>query len=311
MKKMLYGLCILLFAGYLNNLNAQTAHKIAIQFYATATNVATVELYADTITEGQVYTIQQKTLPSSYSGAQGLYDALVGTEFYFQTGSLDTNIVVSFYISDIDLSTGGYANQGSIVFFFDVNFSISDWNGVIFQEPFNLNSGKYAILKIYKTAAFNSFIAKTGLDINAALKFAYESSANFDLNGIKTYDSTSSVTAMISHFSHIVGSNASSVTAVEENPVANNVPSELILKQNYPNPFNPSTKIDFSLPARSFVQLNVYNVLGVKVATLVNGTLNAGSHAVEFNPVNLSSGLYIYELKSNNMTLSRKMLYMK
>lgn len=311
MKKVFYVFCFALITFFSNTLTAQTIHKIAIQFYAQATNVGAVEIYADTISEGQVYTIKQKTLPSSYGGAQALYDAMVGTEFYFQTGSLNQDIVIGFYISDIDLSSGSYASQNSVNFFFDVNFSVSDWNGNLLSEPFNLNSGKYAVLKIYKTTAFNTFITKTGLDISAALKFVYEVSTGFDLTGIQTYDSTSSVTAMISHFSHIVGSNTSAVTAVEENPIANNVPSQFILKQNYPNPFNPSTKIDFTLPFRSFVQLSVYNVLGVKVATLVNGALSSGLHSVEFNPVNLSSGLYIYELKSNNVTLSRKMLYMK
>ncbi len=311
MKKILYIFCIISVSFLFAPLNAQTAHKIAIQFYAQASNIGAVEIYADTISEGQVYTIQQKTLPSSYSGAQSLYDALVGTEFYFQTGSLNQDIVIGFYISDIDLSTGSYASQNAVNFFFDVNFSVSDWNGNLLSEPFNLNTGKYAILKIYKTTAFNAFIAKTGLDISAALKFVYETSTGFDLTGIQTYDSTSSVAAAISHFSHIVGSNTSSVTAVEENPIANNIPNNFVLKQNYPNPFNPSTKIDFALPAKSFVQLDVYNILGVKVATLVNSTLSAGLHSAEFSPVNLSSGLYIYELKSNNVTLSRKMLYMK
>ena len=60
------------------------------------------------------------------------------------------------------------------------------------------------------------------------------------------------------------------------------VPAESRLDQNYPNPFNPSTKIDFSLPADSKVTLSVYNILGQKVQTLVNGDLPSGEHGGHF-----------------------------
>ncbi len=311
MKKMFYCFFVLLFVGAFTKINAQTSHKIAIQFFAEATNKGAISIYSDTITEGQIYTIKPQTLSASYAGAQGLYDALVGTEFYFQQGSLNEDISIIFSISDIDLSTGTYSENNAVNFFFDVNFAVYDSKGNLFPEPFNLNTGKYAILRIPKTDAFNNFISKTGLDISAALKFVYETSTGFDLTGINTYDSTSSVTAEISHFSHIVGSNQSSVTAVEPEPVAKNIPSSFELRQNFPNPFNPSTNIEYSLPSRSYVELSVYNILGIRVATLVKGTRSAGIHMVTFSPENLSSGLYIYELKTNGLTLSRKMLYMK
>ncbi len=307
MKKIFYFSLLFALAGSFQLTRAQ--HKIAIQFFAQATNLGAVEIYADTINEGQIYTIQQKTLPSSYGGAQALYDALVGTEFYFQSGSLNQDIVIGFFISDIDLSTGSYASQNAVNVFFDVNFSVSDWNGNLLSEPFNLNSGTYAILKINKTTAFNTFIAKTGLDINAALKFVYETSTGFDLTGISTTEDASSVTAEISHFSHIVGSNASSVTGIKEQ--TKNMPLQFALKQNYPNPFNPSTNITYELPKSSFVQLTVYNILGEKIATLVNATKDAGVHSVQFNAGNITSGLYIYQLKAGNVTLSRKMMLLK
>jgi hypothetical protein len=83
------------------------------------------------------------------------------------------------------------------------------------------------------------------------------------------------------------------------------------LDPNYPNPFNPTTQISFELREASAVMLSVYNVLGQNVATLVNGTLSAGSHRVTFDATNLPSGMYIYSLEANGETLRRSMLLTK
>ncbi len=91
----------------------------------------------------------------------------------------------------------------------------------------------------------------------------------------------------------------------------NNVPNQFALNQNYPNPFNPSTKITFTLGKAGFATLNVYNVLGQKVASLVSGNLQAGIHEVNFNATNLSTGVYIYRLESNNNVAIKKMVLLK
>jgi hypothetical protein len=75
-----------------------------------------------------------------------------------------------------------------------------------------------------------------------------------------------------------------------------NVPEEVFLAQNYPNPFNPSTTIPFGLNADSKVSLIVYDILGRKVATLINGNLTAGMYNENFNASNLASGVYFYRL---------------
>ena len=73
-------------------------------------------------------------------------------------------------------------------------------------------------------------------------------------------------------------------------------PEQFTLEQNYPNPFNPSTKISFSIKEAGFVRLDVYNLLGEHVATIVNEKLNAGVYERTFNASNLPSGLYLYKL---------------
>jgi hypothetical protein len=87
------------------------------------------------------------------------------------------------------------------------------------------------------------------------------------------------------------------------------------LYQNYPNPFNPSTKISWQSPVSGWQTLKVFDVLGNKVATLVDEYKPAGNYEVEFNPVSIikhpASGIYFYQLKVDNFVQSRKMVLLK
>ena len=88
-------------------------------------------------------------------------------------------------------------------------------------------------------------------------------------------------------------------------------PSSFALEQNYPNPFNPSTVITYRLPANSAVTLNVYDVLGRKVQTLVNAREAAGTHSVIFNASDLPSGVYLYRLQAGTFVQTRKLSVVK
>jgi hypothetical protein len=100
--------------------------------------------------------------------------------------------------------------------------------------------------------------------------------------------------------------------SVEERSNGGLLPAMYTLSQNYPNPFNPSTTIDYSLPHASRVKLNIYNVLGQVVATLVNDQRAAGTYAVRWNASNLASGLYFYQLTADGNTIAtKKMLLVK
>ncbi len=90
------------------------------------------------------------------------------------------------------------------------------------------------------------------------------------------------------------------------------------LEQNYPNPFNPRTTINYELPARSaggqftnYVELSIYNLLGQKVATLVNEKQQAGSYKVEWNAYKFAAGVYYYRLKAGTYQQVRKMVLLK
>lgn len=83
------------------------------------------------------------------------------------------------------------------------------------------------------------------------------------------------------------------------------------LNQNYPNPFNPSTTISFTLDRDGFVSLNVYDVTGRAVATVLNKSMTAGSYDVGFNASGLSSGVYFYKLKTADQEMTKKMILLR
>jgi PKD repeat protein len=94
-------------------------------------------------------------------------------------------------------------------------------------------------------------------------------------------------------------------------PLEGVIPDRFVLHQNYPNPFNPSTTIQFELPVRSYVSLNVYDVLGRLVATLVSNHQSAGSHRVTWNAAGYASGVYVYRLQTDGVVQSRRLLIVK
>ena len=95
------------------------------------------------------------------------------------------------------------------------------------------------------------------------------------------------------------------------------IPDEFALNQNYPNPFNPSTQISFDVPqGGEHIMLNIYNILGQNVSTLVNGVMNPGTYTMEWNATDeagnpVASGIYFYELRRSSFTARKKMLLIR
>ena len=95
------------------------------------------------------------------------------------------------------------------------------------------------------------------------------------------------------------------------------IPDECALNQNYPNPFNPSTQISFDVPqGGEHIMLNIYNILGQNVSTLVNGVMNPGTYTMEWNATDeagnpVASGIYFYELRSSSFIARKKMLLIR
>jgi cyanophycinase len=94
---------------------------------------------------------------------------------------------------------------------------------------------------------------------------------------------------------------------IEDNPIIN----RFKLEQNYPNPFNPSTKIMYDLPKSGKVKIEVFNLLGQKIKSLLNKTMPAGSHQVEFTAYDLPSGVYLYRIEAGNFQQVKKMVLLR
>lgn len=93
--------------------------------------------------------------------------------------------------------------------------------------------------------------------------------------------------------------------------LSDNIPSNYILDQNFPNPFNANTTIRYNLPEPSYVTINIYDLLGRNVETLVDQNQQAGYYQVTWNPDDLTSGKYFYKLQSDNHTEFKSMMLIK
>ncbi len=89
------------------------------------------------------------------------------------------------------------------------------------------------------------------------------------------------------------------------------IPEDFYIYQNYPNPFNPATTIPFGLTEETDVRLEVFDILGRKVQTLISGKLPAGTHTVKFNAASLASGIYLYRIITDRKVKTRKMVLIK
>jgi hypothetical protein len=100
------------------------------------------------------------------------------------------------------------------------------------------------------------------------------------------------------------------------NPGTGGVPVAFDLEQNYPNPFNPSTRISYTVGERGLVTLEVFDVLGRNVATLINEVQAAGSYQIVWNGRNsgnlpVTSGVYFYRLRSGGFSKTNRMVLLK
>lgn len=93
--------------------------------------------------------------------------------------------------------------------------------------------------------------------------------------------------------------------------IISNTPKQFQLEQNYPNPFNPNTKIEYSVPKYSHVTVDVFNIVGQRVYTLVNKTQSPGNYSVNFDASGLTSGIYFYRLQAGSEVINRKMTLVK
>ena len=144
---------------------------------------------------------------------------------------------------------------------------------------------------------------------HATLKWADGTPSGFAITNISAADPN--MTACIEVPAHMGGTAVKGTGLVDSKK-----PKKFWLEQNYPNPFNPETAIPFSLNQDSKVTIKIFNVLGQEMLTLLNRNLVAGKHLIQWdgrnkNGVNVSSGVYFYQVKTNDNKAVRKMMLMR
>lgn len=109
----------------------------------------------------------------------------------------------------------------------------------------------------------------------------------------------------------VISNSDANLTSSDSESEEADLPDEVQLSQNYPNPFNPVTQISFELPQSGEVSLEVYDMTGQHIETLLDGHIQAGVHELSFDGSNLASGVYIYRLKTDDTVISNTMTLIK
>ncbi|MBV6511436.1 MAG: hypothetical protein FMNOHCHN_00916 [Ignavibacteriaceae bacterium] len=232
----------------------------------------------------------------TYSGTSGTYEGAWGAYPYFPSG----NVIIS------DISTGLYI----------VDFTLDNVTPVELVSFSAVQQGASVQLE-WATA---SEVNNRGFEIERSSDNQNWSAVGF-VSGNGTITETSRYTfsdaypaegnAWYRLVQHDYDGAKAIHTPVEVFYDRNLAVSGFSLQQNYPNPFNPSTRITFSLTDAAQVTLKVYDLLGREIAVLVNGVVERGTHTQEFSASGLSSGIYIYELRSGNFVERRTMNLLK
>ncbi|MFQ5752387.1 MAG: T9SS type A sorting domain-containing protein, partial [bacterium] len=144
------------------------------------------------------------------------------------------------------------------------------------------------------------------------LAVAYLDNNNWVVLGGELYRDEKSITVLVNR----TGSYSLIINKFTESENELEVPSEFYLQQNYPNPFNPKTTIRFGLPKSVHTIIRIINLKGQIISTLIDETLHAGEHVIEWNGtddknVPVASGVYLYQLQADDFIHTRKLVLVK
>ena len=175
------------------------------------------------------------------------------------------------------------------------------WQYIDLQTPFAWNGTSNIMVEV----CFGNSSYSTAATVFGTTATGMEYSEYHDIStACTTFNAPTAQTARANTcftFSLVAGTNSN----------INSVPTKYSLSQNYPNPFNPVTRINFDISKQGLVMLKVYDILGREVKTLVNEIKSSGKYSVDFNGMELSSGVYFYRLESNGFTDIKRMLMIK
>ncbi len=293
--------------GSLNHPLALPVYSILPQFHHEAPGTQNITVPNNgtvTLTAGNYQDVIVKTkgtLLFSGGGTFSIHDLNTESKVKLLFDAPTEVLIKNRFDTDVNCFVG--PKSGSSITASDIVFYVAGING----NDGNLNSSpKSAQVGLNNEVLANFYVPNgtlwlTGLT-NATGAFIAKDvrvGLNVDIYEKSAFDGSSSAPK-------VANSNA-----IQKNNIIAEVPKNFMLSQNYPNPFNPSTTIKYALPENEKVAIEIYDILGRKVAELVNGEVAAGYHEVEFNASNLASGIYLYRLSAGSFTQINKMLLMK
>ncbi|MFA6456955.1 MAG: T9SS type A sorting domain-containing protein [Bacteroidota bacterium] len=208
---------------------------------------------------------------------------------------------INIYVKHFDRSSNGFTLVTGTVSF--------NGNGSMMNGSFRAGALVYAYregeVAGYTFTNGEGKYAITGLAPGEYSVFADKAGFNESMlvNATASYDGSGNPVSGTANFT------LNAMTSVTVNTIVH--PTSYVLEQNYPNPFNPSTTINYSLPKSDRTTLKIYDILGKEVATLVNGSQEAGQYSVQFKAPQLSSGVYFYRLESGSFNIVKKMMFIK
>ncbi len=190
---------------------------------------------------------------------------------------------------------GSFTNNISTVY----NISVDAWGTM------KLPSGNsYEALRLREESTTTTYFAGIPLFSSTTVDYLFLSKTGESFS-VSTESANPPASGEVSG---TVGWSENSITSIEK---TDELPNEFSLHQNYPNPFNPSTTIKFSVPESGLVRLDVYNMIGELVTTLINKKMDAGFQSIQFNASNLASGIYLYRLSTKSFSKVKKMMLLK
>jgi len=277
------------FGGGAPNFGTRTGYKL--MFWSPAVNSGNPVVIAD---RTNIPILQTDTAFAN------IYDIQVGMTAVSHPSlaySSDGSRLFCVY-SMIQRDTSTYG-QGVEWNFNDIVVSYSDDNGATWQGP----------LYVTKTSGDDELyptISRTG-NTNNVIKVYYMSSK---FPGSASFSDNAPIGGQNYAVYRSVDITTLPPVGIREIGIGN-VPRKYELIQNYPNPFNPTTKIQFEVPESEFVLLNVYDITGKLITSLVNKNMKPGIYEVSFDGSGLSSGVYFYALQAGNVLITKKMTFVK
>ena len=256
------------------------------------------------LSEGEIWTI---------GGLPHPMNVLNGGKVYFPNGSLEEDIRIHMDLPKFAKDdTGAAFGHDGVVSGVEFQVFVND----TLVEPYYFETPLIVGL-VYK----RGLLKKLNIEPESLSLYFVQSAGDslvYDSAGINytTLDlSSNRIFSSVAHFSTLAVKGKSGVT-VGTDKKETVTPTDYTLYQNYPNPFNPTTNISYYLPQQGKVRLTVYNILGKEVKRLVNQIKSSGRHTVAWDGTNnngekVSSGLYLYQLSSENFVRTKKMLLLK